>query len=227
MEIKKSEGLTRTEKYLAKLCERTFLKLWSYPNPIKDDGHELCDLIAVFDNNVFIFFDRNNNSLFNESKDFIINWEIWKRKSIRDQLQTAHGAERYIRSKRDFFIDTKRKNPFPIEFDREKSRVFKIVIAHGAKEKCEEYSKDNVSGSLAIIYENLDTEISIPFFIKLDRDNPVHVFDSNSVEIIFNELDTFFDFKEYLISKEEALKKFNLTYCGEEDLLAHYYCNFV
>lgn len=226
MEIKKSEGLTKTEKYLAKLCERTFLKLWSFPNPTKDDGHELCDLIAVFDNNVFIFFDRNNNSLFNESKDFKTNWEKWKRKSIRDQLKTAHGAERYIRSNRDFYIDNKRKILFPINFNREKSRIFKIIIAHGAKEKCEEYSEQNESGSLAIIYENIAADINAPFFIKLDRDKPVHVFDSNSVEIIFNELDTFFDFKEYLIAKEDALKKYNLTYCGEEDLLAHYYYNF-
>ena len=37
-----------TERMLAEFCERTFLKLWSYPNPYKDDGHELCDLLVVF-----------------------------------------------------------------------------------------------------------------------------------------------------------------------------------
>ncbi|WOV91353.1 MAG: hypothetical protein R1F54_01415 [Candidatus Zeuxoniibacter abyssi] len=58
MIIKKSEGVTSTERTLADICENTFLKLWSYPNPCKDNGKELCDLIAVFDNSVFIFFDR-------------------------------------------------------------------------------------------------------------------------------------------------------------------------
>lgn len=39
--IKKSVGVTATERMLAEFCERSFLKLWSYPNPYKDDGHEL------------------------------------------------------------------------------------------------------------------------------------------------------------------------------------------
>jgi hypothetical protein len=45
---------------LAEFCERWFLKLWSYPNPYKDDRHELCDLLAVFGDTVFIFFAREN-----------------------------------------------------------------------------------------------------------------------------------------------------------------------
>jgi len=43
----KSAGVTPTERLLADFCERSFLKLWSYPNPYKDDGHELCDLLAA------------------------------------------------------------------------------------------------------------------------------------------------------------------------------------
>ncbi len=53
--LENSNGVTSTEQLLAEFCEKTFLKLWSYPNPYKDDGHELCDLLAVFDNNAFIF----------------------------------------------------------------------------------------------------------------------------------------------------------------------------
>jgi hypothetical protein len=58
MAIVKSSGVTPTERLLADLCEKSFLKLWSYPNPFKDDRKELCDLLAVFENHVFIFFDR-------------------------------------------------------------------------------------------------------------------------------------------------------------------------
>ena len=39
--LTKSPGVTATERMLADFCERSFLKLWSYPNPYKDDGHEL------------------------------------------------------------------------------------------------------------------------------------------------------------------------------------------
>jgi hypothetical protein len=47
MAIEKSTGQTRTEQYLSHLCDRTFLKIWSYANPFKADGKELCDLMAV------------------------------------------------------------------------------------------------------------------------------------------------------------------------------------
>ncbi len=34
-----------TEKLLSRLCENTFLDLFSYLNPVREDGKELCDLI--------------------------------------------------------------------------------------------------------------------------------------------------------------------------------------
>lgn len=46
----KSNDVTTTERMLAEFCDKSFLKLWTYPNPYKDDGHELCDLLAVFGN---------------------------------------------------------------------------------------------------------------------------------------------------------------------------------
>ena len=95
MVIIKSKGVTSTERLLADLCERSFLKLWSYPNPIKDDQNELCDLLAVFDNHVFIFFDRESRQLDKSPQDPLLNWQRWKKKVIDDQIRTAHGAERY------------------------------------------------------------------------------------------------------------------------------------
>ena len=57
--------------------------------------------------------------------------------------------------------------------------------------------------------------------------NPIHVFDSESLPIIFGELDTVVDFSAYLFAKIEAIKLFDyLSYCGEEDLLANYFLNF-
>src|SRR5215831_18256847 len=88
MNITKSSGSTPTEKLLAELCERSFLKLWSYPNPFKDDRKELCDLLAVFENHVFIFFDRESRPFDKASKDTLISWERWKRAAIDDQIRT-------------------------------------------------------------------------------------------------------------------------------------------
>jgi hypothetical protein len=37
----RSEGTTASERYLAKLCQKSFLSLWSYPNVFRDQGrHE-------------------------------------------------------------------------------------------------------------------------------------------------------------------------------------------
>ncbi len=226
MRIVKSKGVTATETLLANLCERSFLKLWSYPNVFKDDRDELCDLLAVFENHVFIFFDRDSQVLSKKDKDPLVNWNRWRKKVIDDQTRTAHGAERYIRSGRGIFLDNNLQVPLPIHINRENIIIHKIIVAHGAKQACEEFSDNNVFGSLGIIYGDIDGPFPFPFIINIDRNNPVHIFDSHNLPIIFHELDTFWDLSSYLDKKCEAIKSCqSLVYCGEEDLLAHYFFN--
>jgi hypothetical protein len=75
--INKSSGTTPTEEYLAKICEKTFLSLWSYPNLYKPEGRkngkgvgtEICDLLVVFGNHVIIFSDKGAS--FNTNIDII------------------------------------------------------------------------------------------------------------------------------------------------------------
>lgn len=61
MVVEKSDGLTTSERKLAILGNHTFLRLWSYPNPYKMQlgRKELCDLLIVFDNHIFIFSDKD------------------------------------------------------------------------------------------------------------------------------------------------------------------------
>jgi hypothetical protein len=223
----RASGVTATERLLAEFCERSFLKLWSYPNPYKDDVHELCDLLAVFGNTVFIFFDRENTLPEITGKDPQVLWDRWKRNVIDRQVRTAHGAERYIRSGRPIFVDAKRKQPFPIPFDKDKAVIHKIIVAHGAKEACERASAQNVYGSLAITYGETSGEPTQPFHVEIDRHHPVHVLDSHNMPIVLRELDTVSDFKAYLDEKVRAAATFDyLSYCGEEDLLGHYLLNY-
>lgn len=79
MTIDKSPGQTPTEKFLSHLCDGTFLNLWSYPNPYKAGGKELCDLIVVFENNVFRFFDRENRK-FDRGNDVLLSWNAGNKK---------------------------------------------------------------------------------------------------------------------------------------------------
>ena len=226
--IEKAKGVTPTERLLAQLCEKSFLKLWSYPNPFKDDGKELCDLLAIFENQIFIFFDRENNSLENENTDTLTNWKRWKKKVIDAQIKTARGAERYIQSERKIYLDPQLNALFPIKIDYTADlTIHKVIIAHGAKEACEKFSIDNVFGSLGMFYASDVSEFAAPFMLNMDKENPVHVFDSHNLPLIFEELDTVHDFSSFLNEKSRAIQSLDLLcYCGEEDLLAHYFMNF-
>ena len=228
MAIQKSLGQTRTERYLSQLCDQTFLGLWSYANPYKRDGKELCDVIAVFENHVFLFFDRESRKFDRVDADVQLTWQRWKKEAITKQIQTAAGARRYVIGNRDdIFLDADRANKLPIQVPSGDLSVHKIIVAHGAKEACERFSAQNIYGSLGISYETHLSKGSDPFIVSLDRSDPVHVFDSHNLDLILGELDTFYDFMRYLVEKERAIDRYGyLTYCGEEDLLAHYFQNY-
>jgi hypothetical protein len=228
MAISKSLGVTPTERLLAQLCEQTFLKLWSFPNPYREDGKELCDLIVVFESDILIFFDRENRRFDANPAEVNLAWKRWRKEVIDKQISTAHGAERYIRMGRPIYLDAKQAEPFPIPIALENARFHKIVVAHGARDACKQSSPLNVSGSLAISYEPKGAPgVDEPFFVEIDRENPVHILDTDNLEIALNELDTIFDFTAYLDAKIDAIRRHQFfTYCGEEDVIAHYFLNF-
>jgi hypothetical protein len=228
--ISKSQGQTPTEVSLARLCDGTFLKLWSYANPFKSDGKELCDLIAVFENHVFLFFDRESRTFDTSSQDISVIWPRWKKTAIDRQIATADGAARYIqRCPDEVYLDQKCTVRLPIRLAEDNLVVHRFIVAHGAKDACLEFSPDNVSGSLGITYSDDpdDPRTAFPFIVHLRRANPVHILDSHTLGIILAELDTFRDFVSYIDAKEQAISRYDhLSYCGEEDLLGHYFQNY-
>ena len=226
MKIEKPESLTSPEGQLAQLCDKLFLRLWSWPTPRKDDGKELCDLIAVFDGHVFIFFDRESRAMQNTKKDINVTWLRWKKEVIDKQVNTAKGAARYIRDGRPIYLDSRREQLFPGVIP-DTPTIHKVIVAHGAEEACKSHSEDNVYGSLAVAYDNVSGDLPKPFLVQLERSDPVHVLDSANLEKVLGELDTFADFLAYTREKERAIERYTfLMYCGEEDLLAHYFLNY-
>jgi hypothetical protein len=225
MGITKSQGQTPTEELLLRLCDNTFLKLWCYANPFKSDKQELCDLLVVFENHVFIFFDRASEKFRDPQKDVDLQWSRWEKEVIQKQITTAKGASQYVlRCFDKIFLDKDATIHLPISISKENIRIHVIIVAHGAEDACKSFSEDNIYGSLAIAYSECPPKNLAPFMIHLEKKFPVHVFDSCNLEIILNELDTFYDFSTYLNEKEKAIKHLDiLVYCGEEDLLAAYF----
>ena len=222
MPVVKSIGVTPTERLLSKLCDHTFLKLWSYPNPFKDDGKELCDVLVVFGNHVLIFFDRESRKFDGANKDTLVSWQRWRREAIDKQIATAKGAARYLQSRRGVFLDEKCRVPFPIPIPSD-AKIHRIIVAHGAAEACAAFSDQNAYGSLAVSYGDRESVGSYPFMVHLDRSDIVHILDSHNLELLFDTLDTVYDFTTYLAEKERVVGRYDeLMYCGEEDLLANY-----
>jgi hypothetical protein len=133
--ISKSIGLTSTEQYLSRLCDRTFLKLWSYPNPFRARGKELCDLIAVFENHVYLFFDRETKTLTGEVEDFALAWERWKKEAITKQIKSAKKARNHVLKNRDqIYLDAACTIRLPVKLPISNMVVHTIIVAHGASD---------------------------------------------------------------------------------------------
>ena len=233
--IVKLKGDTPTEILLAQLCDKVFLDLWAYPNPYANhDGKptkEICDVLAVFENHVFIFSDKKSE--LDPEKINDKTWDKWKRVAIDKSIKQVKGAERWIRNNPEkIFIDKKCTKKLPIPIDKENLKIHRIIVAHGADVACKNDSPNNINGSLAICYADLKnstkpSESPRPFDLILPRDDIIHVFDSHNLEIILGELDTVCDLLSYFEAKEEAIRKYKvLRHCGEEELLFMYLNNF-
>jgi len=225
--------MTRSEQYLAKLADRAFLNLWSYPNVFNDkkayaegDGKELCDLLVVCGDHVFIFSDKS--VAWPPVEDVNLAWSRWYRHAVQRSVKQIRGAQRWLEKfPNRIFLDPKCSQRLPIELPPTKSRkVHGIVVALGAGEACKKYFKGG-TGSLAIRPSQKGDahEKSFPFHIgDVDPSGSfIHVFDDATLDIILGELDTAIDLASYLEKKAKLVRapQFHGA-AGEEDLLAYY-----
>lgn len=233
----KAAGTTGSERYLAKLAEKSFLNLWSYPNLFRDqkqsgsgDGKELCDLLVVCGRHIVIFSEK---TIAWPSGELEIAWSRWVKTAVRHAAKQAKGAERWITEYPDrIFLDKDCTAPFPIDFPPPEDRlIHRVVVAKGAAQACKKHLPDS-SGSLIIKpaikadahWLGKPGEIE-PFAIgDLDPSGSfVHVIDDVVLDIVMGELDTVRDFTDYLEKKAAFIRSGRLLEArGEENLLAYY-----
>src|SRR5215217_5603092 len=216
--VLRPEGVTDSERYLIRLCDRTFLSLWSYPGVYIDKGRvngkghgkEVCDLLVIFDNHIIIFSDKNCS--FPDTGNPQLDWNRWYRRAIEDSAKKeVRRAERWIRTLPDrLFLDRDCTQPFPLNIpDPETAKVHRVVVAHGVATRCQQELGGN--GSLKIIPDIVGATHTAcpedggqPFAIgQIDPAyGYVHVLDDMSLDIVLAELDTVSDFVAYLSQKE-------------------------
>src|SRR2546425_314419 len=120
--VLRAKGVTPAERYLQRLCEQSFLALWSYPSVFRDqkmsgkgDGKEICDLLVVFGDDVLIFSDKS--CAFPDSGNIRLDWSRWFRRAIVGAAKQGWGAERWIREHPTrLFLDRACTRRFPLEF---------------------------------------------------------------------------------------------------------------
>ena len=233
----RSEGGTASERYLAILAEKSFLNLWSYPSPYRDqkqgvagNGKEICDLLVVCGEHVIIFSEKTIDW---PDGDIKAAWRRWATRAIRDSAKQTKGAERWISEfPNRLFLDPDCAVPFPIDLPPENVRqVHRVVVANGSARPCQKHTRSS-SGSL-VIRPNVKGESHWtdrigepePFVIgDVDPDGSyVHVFNEAALDIVMHELDTVTDFTGYLAKKAAFVRSGNLLEAqGEENLLAYY-----
>jgi len=237
--IVRQDGVTDAERYLKRLCERTFLSLWSYAGVYRDqgrtaksqEGKEVCDLIVVFERHIIIFSDKDCE--FPRSGKPIRDWSRWFRRAVLKSAEQIWGAERWIKSYPSrLFLDRRCACPFPIEVPGPDTAKFhRIVVAHDASRRC----RDALGGSGSLILDpsilgpgHYEGEVVRPFHIgQIDPSQGfVHVFDDTSLDVVMRTLDTITDFVNYLAKKEQLIESGRLAWAaGEDDLLAHFLRN--
>jgi hypothetical protein len=148
MSIERAEGVNDSERYLKRLCDQTFLSLWSYSEVYKSPGKELCDLLVIFGNDIIIFSDKDCQ--FPSSNNLALDWNRWFQRAIYKSACQAWGAERRIRrDPKHLFLDRTCSEPFPLNIpDTKAARFHLIVVAHDASSRCQ--NELGGSGSLII-----------------------------------------------------------------------------
>lgn len=234
--VVRSSGSTPSEQYLAKLADRSFLNLWSYPNVFidrrvrgKGDGKELCDLLIVCGDHVLIFSDKTVS--WPVADDVQLGWKRWYKRAILKSVEQIRGAERWVdKFPNRIFLDRQCTQPLPIPLPPpERRKVHGIVVALGAGDACKRYFGEGI-GSLAIAphvrgAEHWANDSVLPFVVgDVDPEGPfVHVLDDATLDIVMRELDTITDFEAYLTKKELLVRSGRLIAAGgEEDLVAYY-----
>lgn len=190
--------LTKSEELVYRLCTKSFLSMWSYPNPKGKKGKELCDILVVCDPDVIIFSVKEVE--FKDTGDQI-GWERWRKKAIEESCNQIYGAERWIASNPAVITrDGEAGLAFPEATGR---RVHRVAVALGS------------DGKVPMRFGNFGKGF-------------VQVLDERSLDVLLGELDTVSDFVKYLLDKESFYQAGKLTIFGgggEEDLLAFYLVN--
>lgn len=154
-----SQGFTSSEKFVASISEKAFLKLWTHPNPIGKKGKELCDCLIVCGDHIIIISVKDIKY---KDTGNVAGWERWIKAAIDKSAEQIWGAERWINSAQKFTRRDGREVKLPPVENR---IIHRISVSLGARRQIVTKSGDMGYGivhvcdefSLGAIFGLLDT----------------------------------------------------------------------
>lgn len=185
--------MTKSEKFVADLCNMSFLPFWSFPSPIGKKGKELCDLLVVCENIIIIISVKDIT--ISKHEDETIVYERWVKKAILESVSQIYGAERFLRN--EDIVELKNSTHKIKLPPKEKRVIYRIAIAFGSKPH-------------------------FPLPMGHFEGGYVSVFDEKSTVTILKELDTLTDFTRYLDAKQKFSENNTIMLPNEIDFLALY-----
>lgn len=229
--IIKEPSVNESERILAKVAEKTFFSLWSYPSLFRDvdNGKELVDLTVYFNNTLILFSDKGE-VVFQHDRPVELAWSRWYRAAIKESAKQLHGAESFIRKHPNrIFLNQKCEENFPFDVSHPDLKIHLVCVTRGiggaAKSHYDSVAEGS-RGTLSSFFPLSGSEVMLrPFYVN-DVDPAktfVHVLDETGIDLLLTELATPSDFIRYLESKERAVRNLKLISAGgEEDILAYY-----
>lgn len=115
-----ANGLNRAEQFVAWLCHRAFLNLWTHPNPVGKKGKELCDCLIVCGLHIIIISVKEIE--YRDTGD-ASGWKRWSRAAIDKSAKQIWGAERWLRASDRVFRNDGREIVLPPTDERIYHRI--------------------------------------------------------------------------------------------------------
>ncbi|WP_437780710.1 NERD domain-containing protein [Sorangium sp. So ce1097] len=184
--------MTPSEQLVFDLCSKSFLSLWTYANPQRPNGKELCDVLLVFGDRIVLFSVKE--SVLKKSADPEVAARRWLRTAVDASIDQLLGAKRQLATM-THVIRADGSNGIHLS-PADSRRVHLVAVAAGG-------------------------DRSVPFSGgERSADAYVHVVDEFNFRELLGELDTVSDFLHYLEAKEAF--KGTIVCEGEDNLLAIY-----
>lgn len=220
--FQRAGGINQSERALAALADRSFLRLWTWPNLWMKQNSELADVLVVFGDHVVIFSDKG--AAYPLTDDATLNWTRYYRRAVAQSAHQINRAETWMEKRpAQVFLDAKLEQPLPIGLPPQDRRiVHRVCVAPAAAAAARVEGRTGLKIAPTVVG---DAEQFATGQITECR-GWVHVFDQVTLDNVLGELSTAPDLIAYLTAKEAFIARGGLLSApSESDLLAGYILN--